>query len=224
MVCIMSKCKVCNVEISDESRVCPLCRRVLGEGLPGKATYPDARILSRRLKLFTNILLFVIIVACAVVGYINYRTGGILWSLIVGAGLFYLFLIIRMDILGSQGYKFKIVVTTLTGILYVLMIDYVTGYRGWAVNFVVPGAIMLMDVGVIILMIVNFRNWQSYLLFQIFLILCSLIPLLLIALGVVTSPGLSELAFGCSVFLFLGTLIIGDRRARVELKRRFHVR
>ena len=26
------------------------------------------------------------------------------------------------------------------------------------------------------------------------------------------------------LFLFLGTLIIGDRRARVELKRRFHVR
>lgn len=221
----MSKCSVCKVEILDDSRVCPLCHRVLGEGDGGTATYPDARILSRKLKLFTNILLFSIIVACAVVGYINYRTySGIMWSLIVAAGLAYLFLIIRMDILGNQGYKFKIVVTTLAGILYVLLIDYVTGYRGWSVNFVVPAAIMLMDVGVIILMIVNFRNWQSYLLFQIFLILCSLIPLILIALGVVTSPGLSELAFGCSVFLFLGTLIIGDRRARVELKRRFHVR
>ena len=44
------------------------------------------------------------------------------------------------------------------------------------------------------------------------------------ALHIVTHPGLSELAFGISVFLFLGTLIIGDRRARLELKRRFHVR
>ncbi len=216
---------MCKVEISDDSRVCPLCRSVLAGGEPGEASYPDARIITRKLKLFTNILLFGVIVACAVTGYINYRTySGVWWSVIVGAGLFYLFLIIRMDILGSKGYIFKTVLTMLTGICYIILIDFVTGYRGWSVNFVVPGVIMLMDVGVIVLMIVNMRNWQSYLLFQIFMILCSLIPLLLIAVHVVTAPGLSELAFGCTVLLFIGTLIIGDRRARIELKRRFHVR
>ena len=83
---------------------------------------------------------------------------------------------------------------------------------------------MLLDAGIVLLMIINSRNWQSYLMFQLFGIVCSLIPLLLIALHIVTHPGLSELAFGISVFLFLGTLIIGDRRARLELKRRFHVR
>lgn len=216
---------MCKVEISDDSRVCPLCRSVLADGEPGEASYPDARIITRKLKLFTNILLFGVIVACAVTGYINYRTyDGVWWSVIVGAGLCYLFLIIRMDILGSKGYIFKTVLTMLTGICYIILIDYVAGYRGWSVNFVVPGVIMLMDVGVIVLMIVNLRNWQSYLLFQIFLILCSLIPLILIAVHVVTAPGLSELAFGCTVLLFIGTLIIGDRRARIELKRRFHVR
>lgn len=216
---------MCKVEISDDSRVCPLCRSVLADGEPGEASYPDARIITRKLKLFTNILLFGVIVACAVTGYINYCTyNGVWWSVIVGAGLFYLFLIIRMDILGSQGYIFKTVLTMLTGICYIILIDFVAGYRGWSVNFVVPGVIMLMDVGVIVLMIVNMRNWQSYLLFQIFLILCSLIPLILIAVHVVTAPGLSEVAFGCTVLLFIGTLIIGDRRARVELKRRFHVR
>lgn len=221
----MSRCSVCKVEIKDDSMVCPLCHSVLTDGEPGQASYPDARILTRRLKLFTNILLFGVIVACAVTGYINYRIySGLWWSVIVGAGLFYLFLIIRVDILGDQGYKFKTVLTMLTGIGYVILIDYVTGYRGWSVNFVVPGVIMLMDIGVIVLMIVNFRNWQSYLLFQIFLIFCSLIPLILIAVHVVTAPGLSELAFGCTVLLFIGTLIIGDRRARTELKRRFHVR
>lgn len=59
---------------------------------------------------------------------------------------------------------------------------------------------------------------------QIFMLLCSIVPLILRAVGVITVPFLSLLAFAFSLFLFLGTVIIGDRRARVELKRRFHVR
>ena len=43
-------------------------------------------------------------------------------------------------------------------------------------------------------------------------------------LGIVTAPILALLAFAFSAALFLGTLIIGDRRARTELRRRFHVR
>ena len=56
------------------------------------------------------------------------------------------------------------------------------------------------------------------------MILCSVVPLVLYAVGIVTAPILALLAFAFSTALFLGTLIIGDRRARTELRRRFHVR
>lgn len=59
---------------------------------------------------------------------------------------------------------------------------------------------------------------------QIFMILCSIVPVILIFTGIVTAQLFALIAFAFSLFLFLGTLIIGDRRARVELKRRFHVR
>ena len=127
-------------------------------------------------------------------------------------------------ILGKSGYKGKTVVLTLIAILVVVGIDLVTGYRGWSVNYALPAAIMFMDVGIILCMIINRRNWQSYLMWQIFMLLCSIVPLILRAVGVITVPFLSLLAFAFSLFLFLGTVIIGDRRARVELKRRFHVR
>ena len=87
-----------------------------------------------------------------------------------------------------------------------------------------PSAIILVDVGIIICMIVNRRNWQSYMMWQIFMILCSIVPVILIFTGIVTAQLFALIAFAFSLFLFLGTLIIGDRRARVELKRRFHVR
>ena len=74
------------------------------------------------------------------------------------------------------------------------------------------------------LMCVNRRNWQSYIMWQIFMILCSFVPIILYLTGIIYVPYLALAALGTSVFLFLGTLIIGDRRARVELKRRFHIR
>jgi len=105
-----------------------------------------------------------------------------------------------------------------------IAIDFVNGYRGWSVRYVFPAAIILVDAGILILMCVNRRNWQSYIMWQIFMILCSVVPLVLYAVGIVTAPILALLAFAFSTALFLGTLIIGDRRARTELRRRFHVR
>ena len=43
------------------------------------------------------------------------------------------------------------------------------------------------------------------------MILCSVVPLVLYAVGIVTAPILALLAFAFSAALFLGTLIIGDR-------------
>ena len=83
---------------------------------------------------------------------------------------------------------------------------------------------MLVDLFIVILMFVNRRNWQSYIMMELFMIFLSAVPLLLIWLDIVTETFISGAAFAVSVLLFLGTLIIGDRRARSELKRRFHVR
>lgn len=215
----------CNVKIKDDTLICPLCRSVLEEGGKGTKSYPNAGIRTRRLKLFSNILLFTVLCASAVCGYVNYITyQNVAWSLIVDAGLFYAFLIFRLAIVGNSGYRMKMMTLTFLTVLYVILIDDIVGYRGWSVNYVLPGAIIMVDAAVIILMIVNNRNWQSYLLIQLFMILCSIVPLILAWLDIVTKPECSVLAFGLSVFLFLGTLIIGDRRARIELKRRFHVR
>ena len=77
---------------------------------------------------------------------------------------------------------------------------------------------------IVILMIVNRRNWQSYLSFQIAMILFSLIPVILNMFGYMRVPVLAYLALAVAVFLFLGTVIIGGKRATTELKRRFHVK
>ena len=102
-------------------------------------------------------------------------------------------------------------------------IDWIIGYRGWSVNFVVPSAILLIDLAIVILMIVNTRNWQSYILMQMLTVILSGIILVLWKIGVIQYPVVTIVAAVVSVVMFVGTLIFGDRRAKNELKRRFHM-
>lgn len=221
----MSRCKQCNVEILDETERCPLCHSVLEKTVEVENMYPNVRTMTRRLALLSRIYLFVAILVEAPLIYLNVLSDSeMFWSAIPGLAMLYGYLVLRYAILGKSGYKGKIIVLTLIAILMVVAIDFVVGYRGWSVNYALPSAILLVDAGILILMCINRRNWQSYMMWQIFMILCSVVPLVLYAVGIVTAPLLALLAFAFSTALFLGTLIIGDRRARTELRRRFHVR
>lgn len=221
----MSRCKQCNVEILDETERCPLCHSVLEKTVEVENMYPNVRTMTRRLALLSRIYLFVAILVEALLIYLNVLSDSeMFWSAIPGLAMLYGYLVLRYAILGKSGYKGKIIVLTLIAILMVVAIDFVMGYRGWSVNYALPSAILLVDAGILILMCINRRNWQSYMMWQIFMILCSVVPLVLYAVGIVTAPILALLAFAFSAALFLGTLIIGDRRARTELRRRFHVR
>lgn len=213
------------MEILDETERCPLCHSVLEKTVEVENMYPNVRTMTRRLALLSRIYLFVAILVEALLIYLNVLSDSeMFWSAIPGLAMLYGYLVLRYAILGKSGYKGKIIVLTLIAILMVVAIDFVVGYRGWSVNYALPSAILLVDVGILVLMCINRRNWQSYMMWQIFMILCSVVPLVLYAVGIVTAPLLALLAFAFSTALFLGTLIIGDRRARTELRRRFHVR
>ena len=198
----------------DDTDRCPLCKNVLDStGEPGVNTYPNAIGVNRKFRLLENLLLFLSIVAGCLMLAINHMLDAdVAWSLVVCLILIYANAVLRMAIS-----------LVILAVLMLLGIDYLTGYKGWSLDYVLPLGVLLIDLALLILTLVNRRNWQSYMMAQILAILLSLIPVGLRLGGIIKFPYLVWIAFGTSVFLFLGTLIIGDRRARTELKRRFHV-
>lgn len=221
----MSRCIQCNLEVLDETERCPLCKSVLEPTIEVENMYPNVRIQARRLMLYSRIYLFVAIVTEALLISINYfMESEIWWSLITGIGLFYGYMVIRFAILGKSGYLYKTIVLAILAILMLVAIDFLIGFNGWSLNYALPIVIVAIDVGILVLMAINRRNWQSYLMMQIFMIICSIIPIVFYFVDIITHPLLAGIAMAASVSLFLGTVIIGDRRARVELKRRFHIR
>ncbi len=222
----MSRCRQCNVKILDDTQICPLCKCVVEQEEEMENAYPDIRLRARKLNLAVRIFLFAAILMEALFIYLDWKyDNGIRWSVITGAGFAYLYFVAKFAVLNDNaGYRSKFLALTFLGVLYVILIDFVIGYHGWSVNFVLPGGLLLVDAFILGLMFINRRNWQSYIMLEIGMIFLSAVPLLLRWLNIVTETFISGFAFAVSVFLFLGTLIIGDRRARSELKRRFHVR
>ena len=221
----MGKCVNCNVNIKDNVEICPLCGSALQKDGTEYDTYPSVWVRSRKLVVASRIFLFAAIVLFSVIVFINYKVeSDTWWSFIVGLILLYVYLILRVAILGKGGYREKVLIMGGVAVPILIAVDYIIGYNGWSVNFVFPAIILAIDAAIAVLMIVNHKNWQSYIMWQIVMIIASLIPFILSFVGVVTVPTVANVALAVSFFLFLGTMIIGDRRARVELKRRFHFR
>lgn len=220
----MAKCHKCNVEILDETEFCPLCHSVLEATDALEDMYPDVRFQMRKRIFFSRVYLFCGIIAELILILINALCDStIWWSAIAGLGILYSYTVLRYAIIGKAGYRSKTILLSMIGILSVISIDFVTGYRGWSVDYVLPSAILLMDAGILFCMIYNRRNWQSYILWQFAMILCSLIPILLNLFGLENNRFMAFAPFAVSAILFAGTMILGGRRAAVELKRRFHV-
>ena len=222
----MNKCMKCQVEIMDGSNVCPLCHCILHQDGETETTlnYPALGRRREKLKFIGRLCGFLCIVAFAVLVVLNLRLGAsVRWDLIAGVAMIYGFLTLKLSVIARNGYRFVMLLQTLGGILLVVAIDVLLGFRGWSLDYVLPAGLMLMDAAVVVLMIVNNRNWQSYIPVELLQIVLSLIPVYLYHIHLNHQWYLALICFGAALFLFLGTVIIGGRRAVQELQRRFHV-
>lgn len=222
----MRECKKCRVQILDDTTVCPLCSSVLEE--MGKEEwhngYPDVKAVSRKLTFVVRLYSFLAIVIEAALITVNYLTfRGIWWSAVSGIIILYFFITLKYSLQKNNGYKTVILVQLIGAVLLVIAADNIIGYQGWSMNYVLPSAILLLNATIGILMVVNLSNWQSYLLLQILTVLLSCGCMILWKVKVIKSPFLTLVALAVSLCMLLGTLIFGERKAKTELKRRFHV-
>lgn len=223
----MKKCADCNIEIIDNTDRCPFCKCVTGiindTSVIGVGGYPDAIERAGRFRFVGNIIMFcsVVILIISIIANLAF-TPDYLWCLIVLLGVMYVNVIIKYAIIGQSGYRQKTILLTLLGIAILFDIDALTGYYAWSVNYVFPGAVLVLDTVILILMIVNHRNWQSYIMLQIITVLLSLVLVLLYIVGIISFFPLVGITVLTSGLLLVGTIIIGDKRARTEIKRRFH--
>lgn len=222
----MSLCKHCGIEIKDDAEVCPLCGFALEHPHDETNMYPDIVKITKKISIAARIyvtLAIMTVLICIGVNYYDYETTHRLWCLVVAGALVLVYVILKVGVENEYGYHIKTFTVVFSSFLYLLMVDAVYGFPRWSLNFAYPIMILAIDVVVLVLMIVNFRNWQSYIPWQIFMLSLAVIGAILAHFGIIRMPRLIWITLSITAFFFIATVIIGGGRAISELKRRFHL-
>ncbi len=222
----MAKCVRCNVTITDETMVCPLCNQILEpiEGEVTKNVYPNIRAVQKKINLALRLYIFLAAITEALLIYINIKTDSkIMWSAITGFAFLYALITIIFTINRAIGLKLKMANHVLWAVVFVIGIDYAIGYRGWSLSFVLPGGIVAMDVILLILILTHRKHYQDYIPMELMILAVSFLPLILYFQNIASVIQSCVIPIIASALLFLGTVVIGGARSNAELSRRFHI-
>lgn len=220
----MSKCNRCKITIKDDSLICPLCKGALSETETVQPAYPDMFPKLQKMRLAIRIVTFCAIVGVVGLGILNYLTyQGVRWSLISLAGIAYLYFTFTYTVQPLADEQQKIMFQGILSIALVLAIDASLGYRGWSVNIGIPVILIVTDLVIFVFMMIRRKDWRSYIMPQLELVLFAAAELLLISLEVVTWKPLTFIAVFLIVVQMFGIFLIGGRGTTLEINRRFRV-
>ncbi len=222
------KCDYCGVVILDPTGKCPLCRRSIAP-LDEESrrliepTYPLTKRKTYRARNTLWIYTITAIAAFLLIFNVNLRMGHEMWwTFLIGLIMIYGYVTLFFSLKKQIGHQPKMMMQSLLAVLLVLFIDYSTGFRGWALTYVYPGLLAFIDLMIVILMLVNKRNWQSYIIMQLWVVILASAPFILYVFGIIDHLQVSWIILASVILVFVATLLIGGSRARSEMARRFH--
>lgn len=165
-----------------------------------------------------------ILIACILIIEIDLTFfEGFIWFPIPVAAIIYGFMIFRYGVMAGGSHQAKIIILTTFGVLFLILVDYMTGFHRWSVNYMIPAGILTADTIMIISMTVNHRNRQSYVVPMLIIIVISMVPELLWLIGIITKPMLSWIAMIVTIVVGFASMLVNEYRSLNEIKRRFHI-
>ncbi len=220
----MRLCRHCGVKIANDIVRCPLCdmeTEITDDSFAIDYPYIKSRF-SRGLLI--KLITFIAVVFAGASLLVDHLVPtGSPWAFITVVAIVYVW-ISAMNILRYTPNPASIMLCQLfcvSGLLFV--IDYLTGYYRWSVNFVVPFLIMAAALATTLMILIKPMKNRAYIIYLLVIAVLGVLSVLLWIFGwseiewpVVTSAWVSAVCFFV-VMVFL------HRRTKNELHKRFHV-
>jgi len=226
----MKYCDKCHVDVMTNQKYCPLCHQVLkGENEENWVEiYPEFVPTHRELLPLTKkIILFLTTIAIVTLLFINLTNwDGKFWSLIPIGSILYFFAVVRIGLLSRQNIAFKLAILTTVLIIILNLIDQNFTellYRGWALNYVTPLALLACNVAISVIIWIKRINFRDYIFYLLTILVFSLIPIILCLFDVILIVWPSIAAFAVATFILLVIIFFFPKSIKDEIKKRFHL-
>jgi len=187
--------------------------------------YPYADRRRKRMVFVTRLYLFLSFFALATltffnVGLLHHKMWG---TLLTACFLGYGYLTLKFTFQSDLSIPYRIMMQAIYIMGLVILLDLLFGFHKWSITYVCPAIIIAMLIFIFVMMLVDKANWQSYIPMELVLILLAAALVVAFEFKIVGNIYLCMGTLLLTIFLFLGTLMIGGRKARNELYRRFHI-
>lgn len=221
----MRYCDNCKVSIEGVRTFCPLCQgetRKLDDS--EEATFPLIPTVYRKHNLFFRILIFTSVTVVAISMVINFLIPTpVWWSFFVLVGVVTMWIMLAVAVRKRSNIPKTVLYQVVSVSLLAVLWDYITNWRGWSLDYVIPivctGAMLAMS---IVARVLNL-HFEDYVIYILIDAVFGVVPVIFLLLGhlQVLIPSLCCVV-GSILSLFALFLFEGER-IKTELKRRLHL-
>ena len=145
------------------------------------------------------------------------------WSLLCVAGILYVYGTIIYTKKRNINIASNVFVQCLLVSLLIIAIDYFIGFSGWSLNISIPIVVIVANSTLMILTIVSRKRYMKYAMYHVLTFLFSMIPLILMFMGIIQNKVLTIVSSSIAAFSLLLTIILCGRAMWIETKKRLHM-
>lgn len=225
----MQYCEKCKVKIVGSKEQCPLCQRSIRqidenlEDTYQTDIFPYVPTIYRAHHMVFKIMNFISVVLIVISVAVNLLVSKEQWwSLFVIAGVACFWLSFYVAFRKRKNIPKNILYQVVTISCIVVLWDYITGWKGWSVDFVIPGLCFTDLLVLYILSKILHSDVEDYMIYMLIGGVFGVIPIVFYLFGWLNVVVPSIVCVASSILFFAGVVIFQGDKIREELKRRLH--
>lgn len=185
--------------------------------------YPK-KLSSKKSELILKICIAASVVIAIILVIINkLTTPNLPWAMLANAGILYTWVTVIYAINKNVNLAGHVLLQTVAISLLVVYIDYNFTFRGWSINIAIPIIIMIANITMFVLTIVSHKKYIKYAIYQLIIVIFSIIPLILMYEHLIKNKILSIIAVAISIINLILTLVLCTKDIKEVIIRKFHV-
>lgn len=185
--------------------------------------YPK-KLSSKKGELILKICIISSILMAIVLFIINKAlTPQIPWAALTNAGIVYIWVTVLYAINKNINIAGHVLVQTIAISILSIYIDYMLGFRGWSINIAIPILIIISNITMLVLTIVSHKKYIKYAIYQLVIVIFSMIPVVLMHENYINNKVLTIVATGISILNLVLTLTLCARDVKEAVIRKFHM-
>ena len=145
------------------------------------------------------------------------------WSLLIIAGVVYAWLTVLNSIKKNINIASSVMIQIILIDILCLFLDWVIGYIGWSFRIAIPISIITANATMLVLLLCTYKKYVKYIVYQLIIFTWSMIPFVLILLGIIPVNILTIIATPIAVFSLILTIIMCHKDVKEEIIKRFHM-